>query len=87
MTYDLWVLYPSDFKNFNMDSNAEGSGRFLYLKEVIMYVKGIRGIWTLHFVLHEWAASAASKSASHLCMIYLCTPLFFLMNLSVMTGL
>ncbi|RLW05332.1 hypothetical protein DV515_00005303 [Chloebia gouldiae] len=32
-TEDLWVLYPSDFKNFNMDSNDEGSEIFLYLKE------------------------------------------------------
>lgn len=39
VTDDLWVLYPSEFKSFNMDNNDKG--RFLYLKEVIMHVKEI----------------------------------------------
>lgn len=52
-----------------------------------MYIKGVWGIWALHFVLHGWATSAALKNTSHLCIIYSSTSLFFLMNLSVMTGL
>lgn len=41
VTEDLWVDSPSDSKNFNMNSNDEGSERFLYIKKVVMYVKGI----------------------------------------------